>query len=195
MITSPRPTRAEASDCANAVLDGTDAVMLSGETSVGEYPVVTVQTMARIIEATETLALEQIAPLRHTPHSNGGAIAVAAVDIADVLHAKYLVTFTQTGDSARRVSRLRSPVPMLAFTPVPDIRNQMALTWGAQTYLVPEVATVDAMVGLVDNTVQANGLAEVGDMVVIVSGAPIGVAGTTNSILVHRIGDDTDLGA
>ena len=137
MTTNPRPTRAETSDCANAVLDGADAVMLSGETSVGDYPIETVRTMARIIEATEELGRERIAPLGSTPHTRGGAITRAAAEIGETLDVKYLVTFTQSGDSARRMSRLRSAIPLLAFTPVDDVRNVLSLSWGVQTYRVP----------------------------------------------------------
>ncbi|MET4223784.1 pyruvate kinase [Oerskovia enterophila] len=193
MTNSPRPTRAEASDCANAVLDGADAVMLSGETSVGDFPILTVETMARIIEATEEAGRERMAPLGSTPHTRGGAITRAAAEIGEVLGAKYLATFTQSGDSARRMSRLRSSIPLLAFTPREHVRNVLSLSWGTQSYQVPEVANTDAMVGQVDTTLQANGLAEVGDLVVVVSGAPVGQPGTTNSILVHRIGDSTDV--
>ncbi|MHA7132854.1 pyruvate kinase [Oerskovia turbata] len=193
MTNSPRPTRAEASDCANAVLDGADAVMLSGETSVGDFPILTVETMARIIEATEEAGRERIAPLGSTPHTRGGAITRAAAEIAEILGAKYLATFTQSGDSARRMSRLRSSIPLLAFTPREHVRNVLSLSWGTQTYQVPEVQNTDAMVGQVDTTLQANGLAEVGDLVVVVSGAPVGQPGTTNSILVHRIGDSSDV--
>ncbi|RPF21192.1 pyruvate kinase [Myceligenerans xiligouense] len=192
MTNSPTPTRAEASDCANAVLDGADAVMLSGETSVGEYPILTVQTMARIIEATEGAGRERIAPLGSTPHTRGGAITRAAAEIGERLGVKYLVTFTQSGDSARRMSRLRSSIPLLAFTPEAGVRNALSMTWGTTQYLVPKVDNVDAMVDQVDTTLQANGLAEKGDLVVVVSGAPVGVPGTTNSILVHRIGTKAD---
>ncbi len=193
MMSSPRPTRAETSDCANAILDGADAVMLSGETSVGAYPIETVRTMARIIEATEELGRERIAPLGWTPHTRGGAITRAAAEIGEILGVKYLVTFTHSGDAARRMSRLRSGIPLLAFTPTEATCNELALTWGTQTYAVPQVETIDAMVGQVDATLQANGLSAKGDLVVVVSGAPIGVPGTTNSILVHRIGDATDV--
>jgi len=193
MTNSPRPTRAEASDCANAVLDGADAVMLSGETSVGDFPILTVETMARIIVATEEAGRERMAPLGSTPHTRGGAITRAAAEIAEILGAKYLATFTQSGDSARRMSRLRSSIPLLAFTPREHVRNVLSLSWGTQTYQVPEVQNTDAMVGQVDTTLQANGLAEVGDLVVVVSGAPVGQPGTTNSILVHRIGDSSDV--
>ncbi len=192
MTTNPRPTRAEASDCANAVLDGADAVMLSGETSVGDYPIETVRTMARIIEATEQLGRERIAPLGSTPHTRGGAITRAAAEIGERIGVKYLVTFTQSGDSARRMSRLRSPIPLLAFTPVESVRNVLSLSWGTQTYQVPQVASTDEMVDQVDKTLQAHGLAETGDYVVVVSGAPVGVVGSTNSIVVHKIGDESD---
>ena len=190
MISSPRPTRAEASDCANAVLDGADAVMLSGETSVGEYPIEAVRTMARIIESTEELGRERIAPLGSVPQTRGGAITRAAAEVGDTLAVKYLVTFTQSGDSARRMSRLRSGIPLLAFTPVEAVRNVLSLSWGVQTYLVPQVESTDVMVYLVDQTLRANGLAEVGDTVVVVAGTPVGVAGATNSVVVHRIGGE-----
>lgn len=190
MTTNPRPTRAETSDCANAVLDGADAVMLSGETSVGAYPIETVRTMARIIEATEELGRERIAPLGSTPHTRGGAITRAAAEIGEALGTKYLVTFTQSGDSARRMSRLRSAIPLLAFTPVESVRNRLSLSWGVQTYQVPKVEDTDQMVSQVDSTLRANGLAEIGDYVVVVAGTPVGVVGSTNSIVVHKIGDD-----
>ncbi len=190
MITSPRPTRAEASDCANAVLDGADAVMLSGETSVGDYPIEAVRTMARIIESTEEMGAERIAPLGSIPHTRGGAITRAAAEVGALLGVKYLVTFTQSGDSARRMSRLRSAIPLLAFTPLDSVRNQLALSWGVQTYLVPQVESTDVMVYQVDQTLRANGLGEIGDQVVVVAGTPIGIAGTTNSVVVHRIGGE-----
>lgn len=190
MITNPRPTRAEASDCANAVLDGADAVMLSGETSVGDYAIEAVRTMARIIENTEEFGGERIAPLGSTPSTRGGAITRAAAEIGEALDVKYLVTFTQSGDSARRMSRLRSSIPLLAFTPRESVRNVLSLSWGVQTYNVPQVEHSDAMVAQVDQMLRANGLAEVGDSVIVVAGSPIGVIGSTNSIVVHKIGDE-----
>ena len=190
MISAPRPTRAEASDCANAVLDGADAVMLSGETSVGDYPIEAVRTMARIIENTEELGRERIAPLGSTPHTRGGAITRAAAEIGETLGVKYLVTFTQSGDSARRMSRLRSSIPLLAFTPERPVRNVLSLSWGVQSYEVPSVESTDAMVKQVDTTLRANGLAEIGDYVVVVAGTPVGEVGSTNSIVVHKIGDE-----
>ena len=189
MIHSPVPTRAETSDVANAVLDGADAVMLSGETSVGEYPVVTVQTMARIVASTEDHGLERIAPLTNKPRTQGGAITLAAIEVAEFVEAKYLCIFTESGDSARRMSRLRSKIPMLAFTPEPGIRRRLALTWGIQTYLVDRVTHTDAMFGQVDDILLSQGLAELGDTVVVISGSPPGIAGSTNDIRVHRVGD------
>src|SRR5690554_6226796 len=126
MMDNPRPTRAEASDCANAVLDGADAVMLSGETSVGDYPIVTVETMAKIIRATEDAGRERIAPLGSTPHTRGGAITRAAAEIGERLGVKYLVACTQSADSARRMSRLRASIPLLAFTPDQGTRNALS---------------------------------------------------------------------
>ena len=189
MIHSPVPTRAETSDVANAVLDGADAVMLSGETSVGEYPVVTVQTMARIVASTEDHGLERIAPLTNKPRTQGGAITLAAIEVAEFVDAKFLCIFTESGDSARRMSRLRSKIPMLAFTPEPGIRRRLALTWGVQTYLVDRVTHTDSMFGQVDDILLGQGLAQLGDKVVVISGSPPGIAGSTNDIRVHRIGD------
>ncbi|KFF60586.1 pyruvate kinase [Cryobacterium sp. MLB-32] len=189
MILSPVPTRAETSDVANAVLDGADAVMLSGETSVGEYPVVTVQTMARIVESTEVHGLERIGKLTNRPRTQGGAITLAAIEVAEFVEAKFLCIFTESGDSARRMSRLRSKIPMLAFTPDPGIRRRLALTWGVQTYLVDPVTHTDAMFGQVDDLLLGQGLAEIGDKVVVISGSPPGIVGSTNDIRVHRVGD------
>ncbi|MGF3055218.1 pyruvate kinase [Microbacterium sp. YY-01] len=189
MISSPVPTRAETSDVANAVLDGADAVMLSGETSVGDYPTVVVETMARIVESTEEHGLERIAPLTSQPRTQGGAITLAALEVAEFVGAKYLCVFTQSGDSARRLSRLRARIPMLAFTPVPDIRRRMALTWGITSTLVDEVQHTDLMFLQVDNYLLGNGLAAEGEKVVVISGSPPGIVGSTNDIRVHKVGD------
>jgi len=189
MISSPVPTRAETSDVANAVLDGADAVMLSGETSVGEYPVITVQTMARIVTSTEEHGLERIPPLGTKPRTQGGAITLAAAEVADFVGAKFVCVFTETGDSARRMSRLRFKIPMKAFTPDPAIRRRMALTWGIESFLVERVTHTDAMYGQVDDVLLREGLAEVGDVVVVISGSPPGIEGSTNDLRVHRVGD------
>jgi pyruvate kinase len=189
MTHSPVPTRAETSDVANAVLDGADAVMLSGETSVGEYPVVTVSTMARIVASTEDHGLERIAPLGTKPRTLGGAITLAAAEVADFVDAKYVCVFTESGDTARRMSRLRFRIPMKAFTPDVSIQRRMQLTWGIDSYLVERVTHTDAMYHQVDDILLAEGLAEVGDKVVVISGSPPGVPGGTNDLRVHTIGD------
>jgi pyruvate kinase len=190
MITSSRPTRAEASDVANAVLDGTDAVMLSGETSVGRYPIESVKTMGKIITAVEQDTLAQgLPPLLHKPRTKGGAVARAAADVGDFLGAKYLVAFTQSGDTARRLSRYRSPIPVLAFTPEPVVRSQLALTWGVETFLGPMVEHTDEMVLQVDRALLELGRCRPGDEIVIIAGSPPGIPGGTNALRVHRVGD------
>ncbi|MFP5360948.1 MAG: pyruvate kinase [Actinomycetes bacterium] len=188
MTHSPVPTRAETSDCANAILDGTDAVMLSGETSVGDYPIITVETMARIVKNTEEKGYSRIAPYLSTPHTRGGAVTHAAAEIAENLDIKYIVTFTQSGDSALRMSRLRPSTPMLAFTPEPATQKRLALSWGVHAELVNKVESTDEMVHLVDSYLKESGRAVDGDYVVVVSGTPVGVPGTTNSIFVHKVG-------
>lgn len=192
MIKNPRPTRAEASDCANAILDGADAVMLSGETSVGAFPIEAVRTMARIIESTEENGGERIAPLGGFLPDRSSTICQAAADIAERLDSKYLVTFSQTGSTARRMSRLRTAIPMLAFTPLESTRRQLALSWGIQTYRVPEVRHTDDMVWQVDQVVQSARLAEPGEDLVIVAGMPPGTSGSSNMVRVHSVGDEVD---
>ncbi|MBA8794299.1 pyruvate kinase [Friedmanniella endophytica] len=189
MISAPRPTRAEASDVANAILDGADAVMLSGETSVGQYPVVTVQTMARIVEETEAHGMAEMHAIDWDPHTVSGVIAKAAAEVADRVGARYLVAFTHSGDSARRLSRLRSQIPMLFFTPLETTRSQLTLLWGAETILTSMVTHTDDMIRQVDKALTESGLIEDGERVVIVAGSPPGVAGTTNMIRVRRIGN------
>jgi pyruvate kinase len=189
MIESSRPTRAEASDVANAVLDGTDALMLSGETSVGKFPIVAVETMARIIVKMEDNALDSIPPLGGKPRTKGGAITRAAAEVADLLGARFMVAFTQSGDSARRMSRLRSPIPLVAFTPEQAVRSQLSLVWGVETFLTPFVQTTDEMVLQVEQLLLSVGRVVIGDLVVIVAGSPPGASGSTNAMRVHRIGD------
>jgi pyruvate kinase len=194
MISSPTPTRAEVSDVANAILDGADAVMLSGETGVGEYPVHTVETMARIIQATEAHALEQqevgtLRALPWDPHTKSGVIAKAAGEVAERVEAKYVVAFTTSGDSARRMSRLRGPVPVLAFTPEGKTRSQLSLTWGVETFKTSTVEHTDEMVLQVDDHLLNLGRVVEGDLVVIIAGSPPGIPGSTNALRVHRMGD------
>ncbi len=189
MIENSRPTRAEASDVANAVLDGADAVMLSGETSVGAYPIETVRTMARIVHAVETEST-RVPPLTHVPRTKRGVISYAARDIGERLNAKALVAFTQSGDTVRRLARLHTPLPLLAFTPLPEVRSQLALTWGTETFIVPTVDSTDAMIHQVDVALLSMERYQKGDLVVIVAGSPPGTVGSTNLIHVHRIGEE-----
>ena len=189
MIQNSRPTRAEASDVANAVLDGTDAVMLSGETSVGDYPLEAVRTMARIICAVEENSTAA-PPLTHTPRTKRGVISYAARDIGERLDAKALVAFTSSGDTVRRLSRLHSPLPLLAFATAPEVRSQLALTWGTETFIVPHLDSTDDMIRQVDHALLRLGRYQRGDLVIIVAGAPPGTVGSTNLIHVHRIGEN-----
>ncbi len=189
MIGEPRPTRAEASDVANAVFDGTDALMLSGETSVGKFPIEAVQTMARIIGAAEQESLQAKHTLTRVPTTTGGAIARAAAEVGAIVGAKALVAFTMSGETARRLARYRSPIPLLAFTTVQAVRSQLALTWGVETFLVPEAFHTDDMVRQVDEALLSLGRCRRGDRIVVVAGSPPGTPGSTNMLTVHRIGD------
>ncbi|MGV9849124.1 pyruvate kinase [Streptomyces sp. NPDC003442] len=191
MITNSRPTRAEASDVANAILDGTDAVMLSAESSVGSYPIETVKVMSRIVEAAEqellSRGLQPLVPGKK-PRTQGGSVARAACEIADFLGAKSLVAFTQSGDTARRLSRYRAQQPIVAFTTDASTRNQLTLSWGVESYVVPYVEHTDAMVDLVDAELLKLGRYSEGDTMIMTAGSPPGVPGTTNMVRVHHLG-------
>ncbi len=190
MAVATRPTRAEASDVANAVLDGADALMLSGETSVGDHPSLVVETMSRIIEHVETWALHQLPPLSDPwTGSTARALTHAAVGVAEGVDATHLIAFTETGSSARLIARWRSRTPLLAFTPNPRTRSMLSLVWGVETFLVPQVKHTDDMVVQVDKGLLDIGRATYGDRVVIVAGVPPGVPGTTNGMRVHKIGN------
>lgn len=189
MISENRPTRAEVSDVANAILDGADALMLSGETSVGNNPAHAVETMSTIIAHIEEEALDRVPPLHDAPTgSTARALTHAAVDVSDSIGASYLIAFTETGRSARLISRWRCQTPLLAFTPNPRVRSQLALSWGVETFLVPQVRHTDDMVRQVDRALLEIGRATPGERVVIVAGVPPGVPGTTNGMRVHKMG-------
>jgi pyruvate kinase len=190
MVHAPRPTRAETSDVANAVLDGADAVMLSAETSVGDYPVEAVTTMARILATVDTGGAAFLPPLPPLEGASvADAITTAAAQVGMTVGARALVAFTQTGDTARRLARHRSPIPLLAFTPTQAVRSQLSLTWGVETFLVTPVEHTDDMVRLVDAALIDIDRLHAGDRVVIVAGSPPGIPGSTNALRVHRIGD------
>lgn len=187
MISNLRPTRAEASDVANAVLDGADAVMLSGETSVGIDPQNVVRTMGRIVQSAETGG--QVPPLSHVPRTKRGVVSYSARDIAERLNAKAIVAFTTSGDTAKRVARLHSKLPLLAFTPDPAVRSQLALTWGAQTFLSDTVDSTDDMMTTIDRSLLAMEDYKEGDLIVVIAGTPPGIAGNTNMIQCHLLGE------
>lgn len=197
MITASRPTRAEVSDVANAVLDGTDAVMLSGETSVGAHPALVVETMARIIVRTEAEVIHAADADERAPMGDPGdfdsagtarAITRAATVVGTQVGAKYLCSFTETGLSARLVARHRCAIPLLAFTPNPRVRSQLALVWGVETFLTENVAHTDDLVRQVEAELLRAERAQVDDRVVVLAGVPPGVPGTTNGMRVHKMG-------
>ncbi|MCT2337878.1 pyruvate kinase [Corynebacterium sp. p3-SID1056] len=191
MIENSRPTRAEASDVANAVIDGADAVMLSGETSVGVDPHNVVRTMSRIVRSAEDSGIKP--KLQHVPRTKRGVVAYAAKDIATNLHAKAIITFTTSGDTTRRVARLRPDLPLLAFTPNQQVRSQLAVTWGTDTFLCRRTHTTDDMIAVVDESLLTLDDYSEGDTIVVVAGTPPGIPGTTNTIRVHELGEDIGL--
>ncbi|GAA1250382.1 pyruvate kinase [Kitasatospora nipponensis] len=194
MIHASRPTRAEASDVANAILDGADAVMLSAESSVGKFPVETVRTMSRICEtAEEELTSQGLQPLNpgRKPRTQGGSVARAACELGDFLNGQALIAFTKSGDTARRLSRYRSPIPVIAFTPDSATRNQLALSWGVEAYVTEQVATTDEMVQQVDRELLRMKRLDEGDTVIVTAGSPPGVPGNTNMVQVHHLGSRT----
>jgi pyruvate kinase len=189
MIENSRPTRAEASDVANAVLDGADAVMLSGETSVGKFPIVAVRTMEKIIAAVETeqvMVPELVKQVKH----RSVAIVRAAKEIGETLDVQALAAFTSTGRTPQRLAALHTRLPILAFTTDPRVRSRLALSWGVETFLVPEVTHTDDMVGQVDFSLMSIGRLREGDNVVIVAGSPPNTAGSTNLVRVHEVGTE-----
>jgi len=186
MISAPRPTRAEASDVANAILDGADAVMLSGETAVGEYPVEAVNVMRRVIVKTEE-HIDDIHKLAWDPHTVGGVISMAAVEVAERMDAAYLAAFTISGDTPHRLARLRSHVPIMAFTPKPRTAQELTLCWGVESHVTPEYTDTDAMVESVQSGLTELDLVRPGDRVVIVAGNPGGHVYQTNSLRLYEM--------
>ena len=189
MMENSRPTRAEASDVANAVLDGADAVMLSGETSVGKHPNLVVQTMAAIVAYTEENGLERLPKLSKKREMGvGEAVIKEGVDLAKSTGASYLIAFTETGQSAQIMAATRPRIPMMAFTPNAAIRQQLSVVWGVHTSLVPPASHTDQMVEQIDAELLSRFPQCAGELAVLIAGVPPGIAGTTNSLRVHRIG-------
>ena len=187
MITNPQPTRAETSDVANAILDGADAVMLSGETAMGAYPTKAVEVMSRIIKSTEEVGMDDIRKIDWDVHTMSGVISKSAVEVAERVGAKYLAAFTISGDTPHRLARLRSRIPLMAFTPLPRTALELTLCWGVQSYVTPEYTTTDAMVQSVQDALMETGWVEVGDLIVIVAGNPGRSMGNTNSMRIYQI--------
>ncbi len=196
MIVSPRPTRAEASDVANAIFDGTDAVMLSGETASGKYPVVSVETMATIatiaeahlkVDARQNLGQRQFTVKGFELVSD--ATAAAASQIAEELNAKLIVTATWTGYTSRQVARARPVTPILCVTPNENTYNRMAMVWGVMPIMVPEFSTIDEMIEKVIQSAYDARLADYGDLVIIIAGLPFGAGGHTNFLKIHTVGE------
>jgi pyruvate kinase len=189
MMQNSRPTRAETSDVANAILDGADAVMLSGETSVGKHPRLAVQTMARIVEFTEDNGLERLPKLPKKPNpATSAAVTKAAVDVAKTLGIPWLTAFTETGRTARIMTSTRPRPRMMVFTPDPAVQHQLAVVWGVEVFLVPPATHTDQMVEQIDAALLTGGRAAPGDVAVLISGVPPGVTGTVNGLRVHVIG-------
>ncbi len=187
MIERPTPTRAEASDVANAIYDGSDAIMLSGETAVGKYPVEAVATMNRIARTVES-TLKRQEPIKYPVQKTvTRAISTAACELSDSLNARALVTPTSSGTTAQIVSKHRPHAPILAVTSKRDVVNQLALMWGVEPFLVQPARTTDDMFEKAVSIAVDSGLAKPGSVIVITAGVHVNVPGTTNLIKVHRV--------
>ena len=192
MTVNPRPTRAEVSDVANAIFDGSDAVMLSGETAVGKYPVETVKMMGRIVETAEASMFSGSPDRRRTELeevlSFPDAIGYAAVTAADAVQAKVIVAFTQSGSTARLISKRRPTNAIVAFTPNQHIWRQLCLCWGVEPRLMDLVEDTDRMVDEVEARLLVEGKLNIGDIMAILAGAPITAQAETNLLKLHRVG-------
>jgi pyruvate kinase len=190
MVHSPRPTRAEASDVANAVFDGSDALMLSEETAAGAYPLEALQMMVRVITEAERSTAYQHASrprLLKDPALFSNAVSQATVSAAEAIGSRLIVAFTESGNTARLVSDYRPSARILALTPHEDTYRQMAAMWGVEPIKVPPVRSTDAMLRQVNGVLLDRGFAKPGDPVVISSGVPLGEPGSTNMLKLHKI--------
>src|SRR5215510_4559574 len=190
MVTHVRPTRAEVSDVSTAIFDGADAIMLSAETATGRYPVEAVEVMARVAERAEQAVLRVDTPRRRREGVGfPEAISDAAATAARVLGARAIVAFTQSGFSARLISQERPDVPIIALTPFVEVQRRLALCWGVSSRLIPKVETTDEMIEEVEATLLGDGSVRMNDVLVIISGSPMWVTGTTNLLKLHRVGE------
>jgi pyruvate kinase len=189
MTHSPRPTRAEVTDVANAILDGSDAVMLSGETAVGDYPFEAVRVMARIARSAERLMpdFDAFDAPCDGEEDIPDAVAKAAVEMAQALRARAIVCATATGATARRVAKHRPATPVLAATPDPVTYRRLALVWGVEPLLIPAMADTDALFAHALGAAITHRHVRAGDRVVVTAGVPVNAAGTTNLIRVHVV--------
>lgn len=194
MIHAPTPTRAEASDVATAIYDGADAVMLSAETAAGSYPVDAVAVMSRIIEATEADPLYRermdVSQPEDAAQSDNAAISHAACSVARARDCAAIVTFTTTGSTAMRTSRLRGPVSLLALTPSRTVARRLRIAWGVRTVVTQDISSFGEMVGKASAVVRELGMARPGDAIVITAGVPFGSPGKTNILRLTRIGGE-----
>ena len=200
MVTHLRPTRAEVSDVATAIFEGADAIMLSAETATGRYPSEAVEVMARIATRAEQSVLAQ-APIRRrrTDAEVGVGFPEALSDAAarlrhlearrSALDAQAIVAFTQSGFSARLISHKRPDVPIIAFTPSVEVRRRLALSWGVTSRLIRKVDTTEELFDQIEEAMLGDGTVSINDLIVIISGSPMWVAGTTNLMKLHRIGE------
>ncbi|HWG58899.1 MAG TPA: pyruvate kinase [Candidatus Acidoferrales bacterium] len=188
MQKNPRPTRAEASDVANAIFDGSDALMLSGETAAGAYPIESVEMMDRIIREAEANISDPPRPTRFTELHIAEAIAEATCHAAEELRLRVVAVFTETGFSARLVSKYRPPVPIVAFSPKTETRRRLTLLWGVLPRTIADVHAVDELAKVAEARLKDERLVKRGDIVAIVAGTPIGERGTTNLLRLIRIG-------
>jgi pyruvate kinase len=194
MVTHLRPTRAEVSDVSTAIFDGADAIMLSAETATGRYPVEAVEVMARIAARAEDAVLP-LAQTRRTDARRADsvgfpeALSDAAATAARTLRARAIVAFTQSGFSARLISQERPDVPIIALTPFVEVQRRLALSWGVSSRLIRKVETTDEMVEEIEATLLGDGTVRVNDVLVIISGSPMWVTGTTNLLKLHRVGE------
>src|SRR5215813_11615827 len=192
MVTHLRPTRAEVSDVSTAIFDGADAIMLSAETATGRYPVEAVVVMARIAERAEQAALKSETRWRRQERVGVGfpeAVSDAAASAARVLGARAIVAFTQSGFSARLISQERPDVSIIALTPFVEVQRRLALSWGVSSRLIRKVETTDEMIEEVEATLLGDGSVRMNDVLVIISGSPMWVTGTTNLLKLHRVGE------
>jgi pyruvate kinase len=190
MEKSPRPTRAEASDVANAVFDGSDALMLSGETAVGDFPIESVAMMDRIIREAESSVTELPRPARSGELRIGEAIAEAICHAAEELRMSAVAVFTESGFSGRLVSKYRPRAPIVGFSPNQETRRRLSLYWGVLPRRIQRIRAIDQLAEIAEKRLREEGVVKRGDIVGIVAGTPFGARGTTNMMRLMRIGEN-----